>query len=108
MDDFPRRGNGLDKSGAEGNRRRGAHDCNAVVLRRSARAGKHPENSSKELDDGAVHQRKRSNKPDRQREDGQAILKAERSDWSVTKRQIKLFIAQVLPDDKAKPPVNRI
>jgi hypothetical protein len=25
-------------------------------------------------------------------------------DWSVTKRQIKPFIAQVLPDDKAKPP----
>ena len=24
-------------------------------------------------------------------------------DWSVTKRQMKLFIAQVLPDDKAKP-----
>jgi hypothetical protein len=29
-------------------------------------------------------------------------------DWSETKRRIKLFIAQVLPDDKAKPPVNQI
>jgi hypothetical protein len=27
-------------------------------------------------------------------------------DWSVTKRQIELFIAQVLPDDKAKPQLN--
>jgi hypothetical protein len=35
--------------------------------------GKHAENDSKELDNGAVQQRERRNKPDRQREDGQAI-----------------------------------
>jgi hypothetical protein len=27
-------------------------------------------------------------------------------DWSVTKWAVKLFIAQVLPDDKAKLPIN--
>jgi len=42
-------------------------------------AGKHTENGSKKLDDRAVHKRKRNNEPDRQREDGQAILKAEGS-----------------------------
>ena len=42
-------------------------------------AGQHTENGSKKLDDGAVHQRKCNNKADRQREDGQAILKAEGS-----------------------------
>ena len=50
---------------------------NAAVFRYSAGAGKHTENGSKELNDGAVHKRKRSDKPDRQREDGQAIFKAE-------------------------------
>jgi hypothetical protein len=60
-------------------------------LRRSARAGKHTENGSKELDDGAVHQRKRSNKPDRQREDGQTILKADRSGLVCDKTQDKAF-----------------
>lgn len=35
--------------------------------------GKHAENGSEELDNGAVQQRDRRNKPDRQREDGQAI-----------------------------------
>ena len=34
---------------------------------------KHAENGSVELDNGAVQQRDRRNKPDRQREDGQAI-----------------------------------
>ena len=34
---------------------------------------KHPENGSEELDNGAVQQRDRGNKPDRQGEDGQAI-----------------------------------
>ena len=35
---------------------------------------KHAENDSEELDNGAVEQRDRRNKPDRQREDGQAPL----------------------------------
>ena len=52
---------------------------NEVVFRYSAGAGKHTENGSKELNDGAVHKRKRSDKPYRQREDGQAIFKAEGS-----------------------------
>jgi hypothetical protein len=34
---------------------------------------KHAENGNEELDDSAVHQRERSNKPDNQSEDGQGI-----------------------------------
>jgi hypothetical protein len=46
-------------------------------LDHSARTWKRTENGSVELDNRAVHQRKRRNKPDRQREDGQAIFKAQ-------------------------------
>lgn len=63
----------------------------AIVFDRSAGAGKHPGNVSKELDDGAVHKRKRSNKPDRQGEDGQAILKAHRSRLVYDKAPDKAF-----------------
>jgi hypothetical protein len=47
------------------------------LLGHSAQNWHHTENESVELDNRVVHQRKRSNKPDRQREDGQAIFKAE-------------------------------
>ena len=54
------------------------------------------------LDDGAVHKRKRSNKPDRQGEDGQAILKAHRSRLVYDKAPGKAF-HRAAPSPTTKP-----
>jgi hypothetical protein len=48
----------------------------ALLLTLSARTGQQSRNAGVELDNRAVHERKRSNKPDCQRYDSQAVFKA--------------------------------
>jgi hypothetical protein len=92
MDDFSSRGKtDWISQGADRDWRPAIRGLQAIVFDRSAGAGKHPGNVSKELDDGTVHKRKRSNKPDRQGEDGQAILKAHRSRLIYDKAPDKAF-----------------
>jgi len=69
----------------------------------SVQTRQHAKNHGVELNEGAVQQRKRGNKPDRQGDNGQAIFKPMAPDWSVTKRAIKLFIAQTFLTTKLAP-----
>ena len=64
--------------------------------------GKHAEDRSEELDNGAVQQHECRNKPDGQRENGQAIFKAHGARWVYDKTPDRAFHRPGPPDEKAK------